>query len=224
MRCLLIETSTERGLISLIENGEVLFSTELPFGYNQSKNVMPEITALSQKYALTENRVDSIAVGIGPGSYTGIRIGVVIAKALAYAWQIPIIPFSSLQAFIPEKNSPFIALIDAKIGGVYILKGEKKDEMVKYISDPFVCPLEDLTDKIAEIDEIISPSIVTIKKKIDQLYPSNKWIWQEAAPSAPHLAKIVDAKYKAREWITNGHIDILYLRKTQAELEKDKGT
>jgi len=63
---------------------------------------------------------DCIAVGTGPGSYTGIRVGAALAKALAFGWQIPIFGFCSLVAFAPDA-SQWAVLADARTGGFYTL-------------------------------------------------------------------------------------------------------
>jgi tRNA threonylcarbamoyl adenosine modification protein YeaZ len=217
MHALIIETSTERGLVAYVSGTQVLWSKELPFGYGQSKSLMPELSIWLQAANLPP--FDCIGVGIGPGSYTGIRIGVAAAKALAYAWKIPLIGICTLKAFIPQADhTAFAALIDAKIGGVYILKGHIEQGRVSYSSEPAVCSLEDVGVLIKDIPLLVTPYQSFLKAKMDQICPNAQW--QEVSPSASNLSYAVQAAYTQQAWSLNGQLELLYLRKTQAELEK----
>lgn len=211
MRQLLIETSTERGVIVCLENQQILFSEELPFGLNQSKFLIP---------ALVKHPVENlscIGVGIGPGSYTGIRIGVSVAQALAYVWKIPLIGVCSLDGFVPEQDGGFAAILDARIGGAYVRKGIKEGNQVRYLSEPQVCPLEELKGFLGDSTHLITPFAENIKNKMDALYPDNGWIWEERGPEVGILGGIVESLYKQGAWNKRGHLDLLYLRETEAE-------
>lgn len=222
MRTLIIETSTERGLIAFTNDAQVLYEKELPFGYNQSKFLMPELKTLVQACHLSSQSLDCISVGIGPGSYTGIRVGVSVAKTLAYAWQLPLIGISSLYAFVPREKGVFVALIDAKIGGAYLLKGHFDGHEIQEISESQVVSLEQLDHHLKDAEVIVTPSAKMLKNKIDRIYPSNRWEWEEVSPSAKHLAQAVNKKYESGDWSLNTALELLYLRKTEAELEKER--
>lgn len=219
MRALLIETSTERGLIALIEDQTVIFSKELPFGYNQSKFLMLELS----KAGLDGKNLDCIAVGVGPGSYTGIRIGVSVAKSLAYAWKLPLIGFSSLQAFIPtgRSDTTFAAVIDAKISGAYVWKGKIQKGHVFYEEKPNVYPLESLDRVLEGVKLLVTPYSQVLSTKLINIFPDTDWIWEEVPPSVKHLAEIIIEKEKKKEYSLDGHLELLYLRKTQAEIERN---
>jgi tRNA A37 threonylcarbamoyladenosine modification protein TsaB len=86
-----------------------------------------------------------LAVGIGPGSFTGTRIGIVSTKAMAYTLNLPIVEFCSLGSFIPL-NTPesFSILSDAKSGQVYQLDViRERDDLIK-LSNPLVKKFSDL--------------------------------------------------------------------------------
>jgi tRNA threonylcarbamoyl adenosine modification protein YeaZ len=220
MQALIIETSTERGLIALSEDNQVKAVKELPFGYQQSKFLMSELEQLLKDQ--TAHSFDCIGVGVGPGSYTGIRIGASVAKALAYAWKLPLIGFSSLEAFIPKEQGLFAAVFDAKISGVYFLKGLKERQQISYLSEPSISPLAELNLHWQEIEFLVTPYEKNIKSKIHQLYPQASWKWEEVSPNAEQLASRIAEKYRLQEWSLDGRLELLYLRKTEAELEKEK--
>lgn len=74
--------------------------------------------------------LDYIAVGVGPGSYMGIRTGATIAKTLAFASNLPLIEFSSPLAFIPPNAGIFAFVDDAKMGQLYVLTGNTEDRSI----------------------------------------------------------------------------------------------
>lgn len=224
MRVLIIETSTERGMIAFVQDSTIVALKDFPFGYNQSKYLMPELKIFCETHQLAQDSLDCIAVGVGPGSYTGIRIGVAVAKALTYAWKLPLISFSSLEAFVPKENNvSFAAIIDAKIGGAYVLRGKRNEYGdIQYTSEPQVKLLEELGTFLNDAPILITPTAKMIKPKIEQLYPETSLIWEEASPDAGHLSKRIKDKYQTQEWSLDGHLELLYLRKTEAEMEKER--
>lgn len=222
MLTLIIETSTERGVVAISDNTTPLFHSELPYGYNNSKFLLPTLEQGLKEAKLNLNQIELIAVGIGPGSYTGIRIGVVVAKTLAFAGKLPLVGVCSLEGFIPNCDGPFAAVIDAKIGGLYVLKGEKSGDRIEYRSQPEVCELEKAGELLSEVKTLVTPCSSRIKPLLESRYPKGTWEWQESAPSIIQLSKAALNKFNRGEASYDTHLDILYLRKTQAEIEKRK--
>ncbi len=111
MKTLILETSSEKGCLLLAKKGVPIAVKPLPGGADLSKCLASEV-----KNLLDGQIPALVAVGIGPGSYTGIRVGAALAKGLSYGWQIPCIGFCSLEAFGP---GPLLA--DARKGGFYAL-------------------------------------------------------------------------------------------------------
>ena len=90
-----IESSTEVCSVTLSENGNLLHSRENTDGLNHSKLLTAFIEEIFQENKLSLNALNAIAVSKGPGSYTGLRIGVSVAKGLCYALNIPLIAIST---------------------------------------------------------------------------------------------------------------------------------
>jgi tRNA threonylcarbamoyl adenosine modification protein YeaZ len=222
---LLIETSTERGGIALADaDGDaILLSQELPPGLNQAKYLMPQLAEALAPFNLPHS-LKAIGVGIGPGSYTGIRIGVAVAQALAYSWKVPLVGVSSLYGFHPEIiEGPFAAVIDARIGGVYLLRGLKEGERLIYDSEPTACSLDDVGGMLEGVSHIVTPSGRSLKQRFAEHYPQLTWTWEERAFSASALFKQVDLGFKNGALvIPPEHLEILYLRETEAQREKKR--
>ena len=112
MKILILETSTEKACLVLAENEHVLNSQPLDGGPQLSKTL-----AIQVKFILSGIVPDLIAVGTGPGSYTGIRVGAALAQGLSFGWNIPLLGFCSLHGY----NSEITPIIDARSAGFYIL-------------------------------------------------------------------------------------------------------
>ncbi|STO09296.1 tRNA (adenosine(37)-N6)-threonylcarbamoyltransferase complex dimerization subunit type 1 TsaB [Exiguobacterium aurantiacum] len=122
MKQLMIDTSTTRLSVALSEQGTIQAETTVMVSKNHAVTLMPMIEQLMVAVKWTPTELERIVVTTGPGSYTGIRIGVTTAKTLAYTLQIPLIGVSALRlmAAAPNTDLPVVSLIDARRGNAYI--------------------------------------------------------------------------------------------------------
>ncbi len=163
MLTLILETSTEKGCVVLAEKGIPIAAKTLPGGPELSKSLALEVNDLL-KGAIPV----LIAVGTGPGSYTGIRVSAALGKALAYGWKIPLIGFCSLKAFGPEP-----VLVDARSAGFYALLDQTP--LLIAPTDP----------RLQNLSHIASPHPEIIQKRL----PTAP-IWHEKAPDPQVLAEL----------------------------------
>lgn len=94
---LCIETSTEVCTVALACNEQLLSMRENADGQSHAKNLMPYIDEVLKEAGISASQLNAVAVGMGPGSYTGLRIGASTAKGLCYALQIPLIALPTLR-------------------------------------------------------------------------------------------------------------------------------
>lgn len=221
MKSLLIETSTERGFVAIMHNKERLFHKALPFGYQNSSYLLPTIEEALSKTGLSSAQLELIVTGIGPGSYTGIRVGAVAAKSISFACKLPLVGVCTLKGFIPTRDGIFAAVIDAKIGGAYLLKGKKQGEIVTYISEPFVSTLDKLWDHLHDVEMLVTPNSQRIRPLLQGLYPNNRWLWEDSESNIEHMFHCGLELLQAGSYSRESHLDLIYLRKTQAEIEKE---
>lgn len=123
MLSLIIDTSTPLGLIALSKEGQIVAEHAFVHFNALSKNLLPYIKEFIEKQNLRLSELSSIAAGIGPGSYTGTRLGAAVAKTLAFGLNIPVIPFCSPLAFIPEQKGSFAFLLPTRANQYFLLKG-----------------------------------------------------------------------------------------------------
>lgn len=219
MPTLLIETSTERAVVGIVRAGALIFQKELPLGLNNAKFLAPAVQEGLQSLRLSMADISDIAVGIGPGSYTGIRAGAMLAKALAFAAKCPLIGVSTLECFVPTADGPFTVLIDARIGGAYYITGMKEENGIRHFLKPQVIPLEYLEDLLKETRQIVTPKANILKQKLEAFCPEA--LWEELAPNLLQMASVAERNRQAGKIAVDEALDLMYLRKTGAELEKE---
>jgi tRNA threonylcarbamoyl adenosine modification protein YeaZ len=114
-KILAIDTSTSRSCVAIIEGGNLLFS-----GFRDGATAHgPSLPALVQE-AVAVSDVDEVVVGMGPGPFTGLRVGIAFAQSFALARQIPVRGVCSLDAIAAQvQDSDFIITVDARRKEVY---------------------------------------------------------------------------------------------------------
>ena len=141
-----IETSTEVCSVALSRDGAVIHSRENLTGQNHAMLVTVFIEELLAESNLAIEQLDAVAVSGGPGSYTGLRIGVSVAKGICYASRLPLISITSLEAMahhvihdpdhyqLPKTNNVlFCPMIDARRMEVYTAFYDKEGRQVRDI-------------------------------------------------------------------------------------------
>ena len=115
---LLLDSSNIYLTVALAKDGKLVDSIFYNAWQRQSELMVTEIDNILKRNQVDKKDLDSIVVGIGPGSYTGVRIGVTIAKTIAYALKIKVYAKSSLSLLVNEDN-PTICLFNARSGRSY---------------------------------------------------------------------------------------------------------
>lgn len=116
-----IDTANAPLAVAVMNNDEILVEIKQHIKLTHSIGAMPAIEEALQRANIEPKAIDAIAVSIGPGSYTGVRIGVTIAKTLGWTLQIPVVPVSSLKILASNIDSTTIIcpVIDARRNNVY---------------------------------------------------------------------------------------------------------
>ena len=210
---LCLETATPSCSVALIHNGEVLACEEDPKGQNHSEKITLFIDSVMKKAGISYNQLDAVAVSMGPGSYTGLRIGVSTAKGLCYAASKPLIAVETLQAMACGGNfgdGLRIPMIDARRMEVYAAIFDEKlnkikdteaviidrDSFADLKKDHHLYLFGDGADKCAEIFE--NDDCITVVKDFHC--------------SAKYMNVIAQRKLDARDFVDVAYFEPFYLK------------
>jgi tRNA threonylcarbamoyl adenosine modification protein YeaZ len=154
MNWLIIETSSNASCLVLASQDRIIAHKALIGGEHLSRTLAREVEQLLTQHPLA---LDAIAVGTGPGSYTGIRVGAALAQSLAFGWNIPVSGFCSLAGYATDLP----VAVDARGGGIYLLDRGQLSKI----------PIAELT-----VNELVSPDAAILQQRL----PEKRWI--QAAP------------------------------------------
>lgn len=204
MRVLYIDTTTSYLYTGLVIDGKLKSEIKEDFGKDLSSQALQKISEVIEKSQLKPEDIDCIMVVNGPGSFTGIRVGVTIAKTFGYSLQKKIITISSLEAMaVSSKNEDTlkVPIIDARRGYVY---GAIFNKTYTSILKPQYISLEALkcaADHLLEEYEYIS------NQEFENI---------DTKSYDPDIEKIVNT-FIIREEINPHAVNPIYLKQTEAE-------
>ena len=155
MRMLLIDTTTSNALVSIIEDNNILYKFESVINKDMASKILPIIKEGFESVEFSINDIDKIFVVNGPGSFTGIRVGVTIAKTMAWSLKKDIVPLSSLELMATTNTDKkyIVPMIDARRGNVFAGIYDKELNIIKKDS---LISLEQLTSNLNEDYELVS--------------------------------------------------------------------
>ena len=113
MLYVILDSSLTYLTVGLCDENHLIDSVSYEAWQCQSEKMIPELKALLEKHSYSSNDISGVIVGIGPGSYTGIRIALTTAKVLCLSLNIPLYPVSSLQ-LLKDGDKPTICLMNAR--------------------------------------------------------------------------------------------------------------
>jgi len=230
MLILAIESSAKPASVAVIksdDNGIFLLGQYFQNnGFSHSKTLMPMAEALLNNLSLKPNDIDKIAVAKGPGSFTGVRIGVSAAKGLAYGLDIPVCGISTLEAMASQTKQPdaiICPVMDARRNQVYNALFEWKDNSFIRLCNDRAISIEDLLVELNNFDKPCLPvgdgsDLLTAKiqdvikfKSLNLITPCSLMKYQTAYGVA--IASLYNQSIPAVE------LEPSYLRPSQAERE-----
>jgi tRNA threonylcarbamoyladenosine biosynthesis protein TsaB len=207
-----IDTAPDTASVCLSENGNIL---HLSFSENQKEHASwlhTEIASLFQKSGYQPNNLNAVAVSIGPGSYTGLRIGLSAAKGFCYALTIPLIAVNSLKiiAFAVKEEAPNLIcpLIDARRTEVFTAMYDK--ELKEMVS-----PHAMLIDEKSFADTLSSGKILfcgPAVKKLQPLISGSNALYSKTTADASHLAQLSFDSFNIKDFAGLAYTEPLYVK------------
>jgi tRNA threonylcarbamoyladenosine biosynthesis protein TsaB len=246
-RILAIDTSSAWCSVALSVNDGVERIAERHelLGPSASQHLLPWITELLQQEGMTLRDLDAIAVGIGPGAFTGVRLSIAVVQGLAYATNLPLAPVASLDAIaasaidhrllqkMDTSKHVFTVAIDARMGEVYWANYRFK-KAVQPSGDTIALP-EALPERIGEI-QLSKPEDVQIGMSqcvfgsavneypayFEQLMPSSQ-MDGALGVSAHGVLRCAQAMATNQQLITVDQLEPLYVRNKVALTSAERG-
>jgi tRNA threonylcarbamoyl adenosine modification protein YeaZ len=229
MIVLSIETSTESASCAVIDENRLL--GEITFNYKKQHSVilMDIIDKLLSNVALDITSIDGFVISMGPGSFTGLRIGLATIKGLAHGANKPFIGISTLDALannMSYTSGIICPILDALRGNVYSALYKFEGTALIRIKEPEVVSLEELMESIKAEGlpaTFIGDAVPMYKDKIFEILPESKM-----APVHLNFARASALGELGLKELKLGKQDDIntfapvYLRKSQAEREYDK--
>lgn len=228
MKVLALETATSTGSFAILDDrGGLIAETRVNITVTHSERLMSSVAWLLSASGLTMNDIDAFAVSIGPGSFTGLRIGLSTVKGFCFATGRPLIPVPSLDAFarvLPFCEHQICPMFDARKNEVYAaLYRWENNCMKKIIPEASLQPrelfrhIEETTVFIGEGALAYKNSIRTHVRDYALFAPPSKM-----SPTASTVAEIAIEKLRSGDHTDPVSLAPLYIRKSEAEIRWKK--
>ena len=229
MKILALETSAKAVSAAVVENGKVLCSGYQDTGLTHSRTLMPIVEHILKNTDLTMADMDAVAVAAGPGSFTGIRIGVSAAKGLAFAVDKPAVGVSTLAAM--ARNVAFtdglvVCAMDARRSQIYNALFEAKGGQLTRLTEDRAIALADLAEEMK--DDPRPKTIVGDGARLCFDFLQNAGIPCRLAPAHLVMQNAMSVALEAEVLAADGgltsaqELQPVYLRPAQAERLRQK--
>lgn len=209
---LCIETSALNCSVALFDGArlvDVIESKDASYTHSEKLHVF--IQDILSKNDVSSNQLTAVAVSSGPGSYTGLRIGVSAAKGLCYALNVPLISVSTLEAlFLRQKNASshafFLPMIDARRREVYMQKFDR--------SGAALSPVEAVVLDEVFFEKCESNSVIfgDGADKFKDIVPSHVVLIEGVFPSASMLGELAYEKFIQNKFEDTAYYEPFYLK------------
>lgn len=227
MKILALETSAKSVSAAVAENGVILAAAYQNNGLTHSRTLMPLVDSMLCNASLTLDDIDLIAVAHGPGSFTGLRIGVSAAKGLAWAKGLPCCGVSTLEAMargVSDFDGLIVCAMDARRQQIYHALFRSENGQLTRLCDDCAIGLEELVDHLRRLPQ---PKLVVgdgaqlcydhlTAASISCRLASPDHRFQNAAGAALAAADMARAGHTC----TAQELQPVYLRLSQAERER----
>jgi tRNA threonylcarbamoyladenosine biosynthesis protein TsaB len=225
---LAIDTATTRVSAAIGDGGAVIGEVSLAGGRRHAEQLAPAIQYLCRELDVSLGQLAVIAVDIGPGLFTGLRVGVTTAKVMAQALRIPIVAVPSLDLVaypLRHTNRLIVAVLDARRREVFCATYRPVPGGVQRVSDYEVRPPAELVAELESgTDELLlaGDGIAAFRDELASLDHAEFAGVGHDAPSAAALVELATARAEREEFQPQSEIRPLYLRTSDAEINWDR--
>lgn len=222
MIILAIDTSTDYLSLAILKDDKVLARFHKKSSMRHSILLVPTIDRILKDAGLKIKDIDCFAISIGPGSFTGLRIGVTVVKGLAYTLKKPIVAVPTLDVIaMNAKNYKGVisTVLDARKNKVYASLYRSDGNIIKKISKYLLLPLEELLKKTEKYDKVlflgdtvISPGL-RINSKSRTENKVNDWY-----PKAEIIARLAAQDFKKKRFVRPEDLEPMYIYSRECDI------
>jgi tRNA threonylcarbamoyladenosine biosynthesis protein TsaB len=227
MRVLALETATLAGSAALLEGDRVVGSSLLDIEVTHSERLMAMVDRLLVDCRWGVSELDGLAVSIGPGSFTGLRIGVATVKGLALALGRPVAAVPTLDALaanLPFAVVPVCPLLDARKGEVYLALYEWTGDRMERSSDYLALAPRAAVDRLTPPVIVLGDGVAACRPFLAERGPGIRIAPSPAGtPSAAVVGRLGHAMLEAGQIVDADALAPMYVRPSEAELGARRG-
>lgn len=227
---LYIETATDVCSVALSSGDRIVGLKEMAGGNSHAKNLLPFVDEVLKQAGISMTEVKGVAVSIGPGSYTGLRIGVSTAKGIAYTAGIPVMAVSTLESIAQGAKQLWMKSEDSPVQIVPMIDARRMEVFTTRF-DFNMQPLEEISSKI--VDESTFAELLSEQKVLfcgngmpkcrALLSAFPKACFEEAPISAQNMLPAALRKWRNQEFENVAYFEPFYLKEYVAAKPVVKG-
>lgn len=229
MSILSIDTATQVSSVAVADEGKLSAELTMQARLTHSETLMPHIEQVLRMAAVKKEDLEGIAVSIGPGSFTGLRIGLAAAKAMAYSLNLPVVGVSTLKALayhVPVPGVRIVSLLDAQKGNAYVESYRWEQGKLMVVEPVEVAKVTDIVAACATLSEPVLLTGDVVQKKIAGRMELPAGVMTAPAnilmPRAACVAMLGLAELKAGHQDSVMAIEPVYIRRSEAEVLWEK--
>jgi tRNA threonylcarbamoyladenosine biosynthesis protein TsaB len=219
-----IETATEQVSVAIGGHEGVLGLVEVCRGRRHAETLAPAIEFVCSQADVRLDEISVVAVDVGPGLFTGMRVGLASAKALAQALRVPMIGMSSLDLLaypLRHTGRTVVAVIDARKGELFYAFYRPVPGGVQRVLEPRCGTIDDLIAEVmARRDDVICVGDGALRHRDEIVAELRCEVAEQflSRPSAAPLVQLAHARALREEWVNPWEIQPLYMRLPDAQI------
>ncbi|OGW36244.1 MAG: tRNA (adenosine(37)-N6)-threonylcarbamoyltransferase complex dimerization subunit type 1 TsaB [Nitrospirae bacterium GWC2_56_14] len=222
-----IETSTKTGSVAVISDDAVIAQYSLNIEVTHSERLMSTVDRVLKDIGIAIADMDGFAVAIGPGSFTGLRIGLAAIKGLAFATGKPVAAVPTLKALawnLPHASHPVCPLLDARKNEVYAALYQYEELRLVQLMPEATIPLAEIADRIPGTVLFTGEASRLYRQSLEKAFADRAFFAPRTAclPSAAAVAEIGLGMLRNGEQIEPDSLTPLYIRRPEAEVAWEK--
>jgi tRNA threonylcarbamoyladenosine biosynthesis protein TsaB len=214
---LALDTATERGSLALVAEDRVLIEYSLESHGAYLTRLMPGVAALFTETGEDISNLAAVAVSLGPGNFTGLRIGLATAKTLAWSLKCPLVPVPTMEvlaAQFPFNPHPIGVVMDAKRGEIFWGLFSCPEDQPQVLEGPLRLPVTDLPARLSPPLVLTGPGLDTYGEMLTPQLPSKVALAppEMRSPRAPILARLARQRLELDQTANPAQLVPTYLR------------